>query len=155
MTGRNVHKTGALFHRDEITGVKRDVEIITLASERMGCNRPRQLTALHLGQDFVPLNLAIRQNLLKEGLRNKELFTCLRQALLANRTYFDDAIEFVLRITDRAVAGNCPGCCRPDDDIYPLKSWQTCRKNREADPNSSRGMVMIFNLGFRQGCATR
>ncbi len=148
MRRRHVHQAGPLLGGDEVTQQDRRVVVVALAAKRVGAERPFEVRPVHDLQQVVRGDAERRADRPNQVQRHQDRLARPRQRALGH------AVHAELRVVDggagseRAVARHGPGRRGPD---HHRSAGERARQDGEAHPDRVAGVVVVLDLGFRQG----
>ena len=142
-----VHEARTCVVSNVIAVEEGDLEIIAEMGERMGANHGLESIGRNI-RDMRERDLGRACNRFRKLVGEDVFFADLRPEVALIRGDFIEAVRNFMRIGDRAISGQRPRCCRPDDD--GRKSGVSTCRDRKLHPNHITRMIVIFDFGFSQ-----
>ena len=151
MARGDVDEAGASLGGDEVSQQQWCVLVIAATAQRMRHDRAGEVRAFDHGQHRVAHDTGVLQHGRQQGFRDNQLFADPRQRFCSHSVHLDDRIVERGAGGDRSVSRHRPGRGGPDDDRGAVQRRARGLDNRKADPDRGAGMVVVLDLGFRQG----
>ncbi len=148
MTGGDVDEAGALVALDEIGGQQRDLEIVTLAAQRMARGRSLEHFTRKSANDGMRLDAGAFCYLLDQRLGDEQGLAGPGAAALGHPLHPHRHIVELGAVGDGAIARQCPRRRRPDQRRGIQQRRQLCADDRKPHPDRGRSMIVILDLGF-------
>ena len=150
MAGGDMHEAGAGIGGDIVGSIDRHIMIIAPAAHRVGADSTNQIGALEHMHHMMRRDAGILADLRQQRQRDQDHFTRPCQAAFRHAVHADQGVVDAGTAGDGAVAGHGPGRRGPDDDGSIRDGGKLAAHNREAHRDGLAGMVVVFDLGFRQ-----
>ena len=143
---RDVDETRAGIGGHEIGLQDRDLERVARRVQRMGELERRQFVGGNLADQFRGVDAARLERVVRQILGQNDPVADLAPIVVGRGGDLVKSVRDRRRKGDRAVAGDCPGRRRPDDDGRAVEI--AAGDNRKLHENRVARMLVIFDLGF-------
>ena len=150
VAGGDVDEPRSGLDVDEMRRQQRHIEIVAAAGQGMAAERAGKRAARQRAEARPGADACLRLQPRRQRFGDDQAGAGHGRSARTGVGHLEHAIGDVVAVGNRPVAGDRPGCRRPDHNRGVSEQRARRRDDRKSDKNGGRGVVVILDFCFRQ-----